>query len=61
VWSPVHLTLNILSLSINYEVHVVKVGIENKYQQNKANITEHNIPEACGIQLYKKLLAVTEP
>lgn len=33
----------------------------NKYQQNKANISEHNIPEACGIQLYKKLLAATEP
>jgi hypothetical protein len=33
----------------------------DKYQQNKANITEHNIPEACGIQLYKKLLVVTEP
>ena len=37
------------------------VEMDNKYQQNKANITEHNIPEVCGIQLFKKLLAVTEP
>jgi len=57
----VHLALNILSVSTNYEVYVSMVEMDNKYQQNKANISVHNISEACGIQLYKKLLAVTEP
>jgi hypothetical protein len=60
-WSPVHLILNILSLSTNHEVYVGMVEMDNKYQQNKANINVHNISEACGIQLYKKLRAVTEP